>query len=145
MEGDNMKTSFRRAVVVSAIAGLGIAALPVWAHHTASMFDSVKIVQLTGTITEVRWTNPHVNVMVNAALTTGGKPAPWLMEMTSPGNLTRNGWSKTALKPGDKVVLDINPLKDDSANGGRLVKATLVDSGQVYTTNYKELEAEGRY
>ena len=140
-----MKTRFRTAVVVSAIAGLGIAALPVSAHHTASMFDSKKVVQLTGTIMEVHWTNPHVNIFVNATLKEGGKPAPWLLEMTSPGNLTRNGWSKSALKPGDKVVLDINPLRDDSANGGRLVKATLVDSGQVYSTNYKELEAEGRY
>ena len=43
------------------------------------------------------------------------------------------------------MVLDINPLKEDTANGGRLVKATLVDTGQVFTTNYKELEAEGRY
>ena len=75
----------------------------------------------------------------------GAAEAAWLLEMTSPGNLTRNGWTKTALKPGDKVVLDINPLKDDSANGGRLVKATLVDSGKVYDTNYKQLEAEGRY
>ena len=109
------------------------------------MFESVKTIQLTGTITEVRWTNPHVNIMVNATVKPGGAEAPWLLEMTSPGNLTRNGWTKTALKPGDKVVLDINPLKDDSANGGRLVKATLVDSGKVYDTNYKQLEAEGRY
>ena len=140
-----MKPMFRNAMAVSAIAGLGIAALPVSAHHTASMFESVKTIQLTGTITEVRWTNPHVNVMVNATLKPGGNVAPWLLEMTSPGNLTRNGWTKTALKPGDKVVLDINPLKEDTANGGRLVKATLVDTGQVFTTNYKELEAEGRY
>ena len=140
-----MKSMFRNAALVSAIAGLGIAAVPVSAHHTASMFESVKIIQLTGTITEVRWTNTHVNIMVNATVKTGAAEAPWLLEMTSPGNLTRNGWTKTALKPGDKVVLDITPLKDDSAIGGRLVKATLVDSGKVYDTNYKQLEAEGRY
>ena len=105
-----MKTVFRKAVLVSAIAGLGIAAVPVSAHHTASMFESVKTIQLTGTITEVRWTNPHVNIMVSAAVKAGAAEAPWLLEMTSPGNLTRNGWSKTALKPGDKVVLEINPL-----------------------------------
>jgi hypothetical protein len=75
----------------------------------------------------------------------GGSAAPWLLEMTSPGNLTRNGWSKTSLKPGDKVVMDINPLKDDSANGGRLVKVTLTDTGKVLDSNYKQLEAEGRY
>ncbi len=139
-----MKPMFRKAALVSAIAGLGLAAVPVSAHHTASMFESVKIVELTGTITEVRWTNPHVNVLVSAAMT-GGKPAAWLLEMTSPGNLTRNGWSKTSLKPGDKVVLEINPLKDDSANGGRLKKATLVDSGQIFDNDYKKMEAEGRY
>jgi len=140
-----MKHMFRKAVVVSAFAGLGIAALPVSAHHTASMFDSNKTVELTGTVTEVRWTNPHVNVLVNAAAKSGGSAAPWLLEMTSPGNLTRNGWSKTSLKPGDKVILYINPLRDDSANGGRLVKATLVDSGVSFDNDYKKLEAEGRY
>ena len=98
-----MKPLFTKAVIASAIAGLGIAALPVSAHHTASMFESVKTIQLTGTITEVRWTNPHVNIMVNATVKPGGAEAPWLLEMTSPGNLTRNGWTKTALKPGDKI------------------------------------------
>ena len=140
-----MKRIFRKAVVLSAVAGLGIATLPVSAHHTASMFDSAKTVELTGTITEVRWTNPHVNVLASAAMKSGGNAAPWLLEMTSPGNLTRNGWSKTSLKPGDKVILYINPLRDDSANGGRLVKATLVDGGQTYDNDYKKLEAEGRY
>ena len=139
-----MKPMFKKAAVVSAIAGLGLAAVPVSAHHTASMFESVKTIQLTGTITEVRWTNPHVNVMVTAAVA-GGNAAPWLLEMTSPGNLSRNGWSKTSLKPGDKVVIDINPLKDDSANGGRLVKVKLTETGQTLDSNYKQLEAEGRY
>jgi hypothetical protein len=140
-----MKPLFRKAVAVAALAGLGMATLPVSAHHTASMFDSKKVVELTGTIMEVHWSNPHVNIFVNATLKPGGTPAPWLLEMTSPGNLVRNGWSKTALKPGDKVILEINPLRDDSANGGRLIKATLVDTKQVYTTNYKELEEQGRY
>jgi hypothetical protein len=140
-----MKSMFRKAVVVSATAGLAMAVLPVSAHHTASIFEQAKTVQLTGTVTEVRWTNPHVNIIVNATLKPGGTLTPWLLEMTSPGNLTRSGWSKTALKPGDKVVLDINPLRDDNTNGGRLVKATMVDSGQVYTTDYKALEAVARY
>ena len=116
-----------------------------WAHHSGAMFDSDHPIDIKGEVKEFRWTNPHVNVMVTAAVKQGANEAPWLLEMTSPGNLTRNGWTKTSLKPGDKAVLDINPLKDDSANGGRLVKATLVDSGKVYDTNYKQLEAEGRY
>ena len=71
-----MKPMFRKAALVSAIAGLCAATLPVSAHHTASMFESVKTIQLTGTITEVRWTNPHVNVMVSATVKAGGAEAP---------------------------------------------------------------------
>ena len=41
-----MKPLFTKAVIASAIAGLGIAALPVSAHHTASMFESVKTIEL---------------------------------------------------------------------------------------------------
>ena len=136
-----IKSTFALALIGGLLAGAPM----VDAHHAMVMYDSSKTLVLEGTVVELRWTNPHVNIMVNATLKPGGTVAPWLLEMTSPGNLTRNGWSKTALKPGDKVVLDINPLRDDSANGGRLVKATVVDSGQVYNTDYKALEAEGRY
>ncbi len=61
----------------------------------------------------------------------------WSIELpTSPGNLTRLGWTKHSLKPGDRILLDFNPLRD-GALGGSFKKATVVETGQVLTVNLK--------
>jgi hypothetical protein len=36
------------------------------------------------------------------------------------------------------------PLRDDDARGGRLGKVTLVDTGQVFTTDYRDLEPDAK-
>ena len=44
----------------------------------------------------------------------------------SPNYLARNGWSKRTLKAGDKVKLEVHPLKD-GRKGGFMVSVTLPD------------------
>ena len=53
-------------------------------------------------------------------------PSGSITEMNSPNNLTRQGWKSTALKPGDKVTLVMNPLRDGS-RGGLFVSVMLPD------------------
>jgi hypothetical protein len=68
----------------------------------------------------------------------------WLMEMTSPGNLVRaGGWSRNAVKAGDRVVVDFSPLRDTSSRGGALKKVTLVETGQSFTANLRAQEMPG--
>jgi Family of unknown function (DUF6152) len=113
------------------------------AHHSTAMFDKSRIVVLDGTVVELRWTNPHVHLVLNGTVKEGEPPAVWLIETTSPANLQRTGgWSRTALKPGDRVRAEFAPLRDDDARGGRLGKVTLVDTGQVFTTDYRDLEPD---
>ena len=113
------------------------------AHHSTAMFDKSKIMVLDGTVVELRWTNPHVHLVLNGTVKAGEPPAVWLIETTSPANLQRTGgWSRTALKPGDRVRAEFAPLRDDDARGGRLGKVTLVDTGQVFTTDYRDLEPD---
>ena len=60
--------------------------------------------------------------------------------MTSPGNLVRaGGWSRNAVKPGDKVTVDMSPMRDGS-KGGALKKITILDTGKFYTANIREQE-----
>ncbi|MEY4511473.1 MAG: hypothetical protein RLZZ450_3595 [Pseudomonadota bacterium] len=55
----------------------------------------------------------------------------WTIELpTSPGNLARMSWNKRSLKPGDHVIVELNPLRDGQ-HGGSFKKATLVDTGVV--------------
>jgi hypothetical protein len=101
-------------------------AVPAFAHHSFSMFDQTKVVTLTGTVKELEWTNPHcwLRVMVENPQT--HQPQQWSIEMASTGQQARIGWSKDIVKPGDKVAVDINPLRDGT-RGGTLLKVTLPD------------------
>jgi len=105
---------------------------PGLAHHSFAMYDQTRIVTLNGTVKDFQWTNPHsvIWVLVPAA---GGQADLWTVELgTSPGNLNRMGWSKHSISPGDKVAVDVNPLRD-GRHGGSLKKVVLVDSGKVLT------------
>ena len=134
-----MKRSFKRAIAFLAFLGLA-AAYPVAAHHSTTMFDHAKVVSIAGTVKEVHWTNPHVAIFVYGTSKEIQEPTMWLLEMTSPGNLVRaGGWSRTAVKPGDKVTVDFAPLRDGK-KGGALKKITLVDTGQFYTADIRAQE-----
>jgi hypothetical protein len=66
------------------------------------------------------------------------------MEMTSPGNLVRaGGWTRNAVKPGEKVEVDFSPLRDASLKGGALKKVTILTTGQVLTANLRAQEMPG--
>jgi hypothetical protein len=88
---------------------------PVAAHHSASMFDDTKVVELKGTIKEMQWKNPHVWIQV--LVEENGATREWSLEAGSPNSLSRSGWRSTSFKAGDAVTVRINPMKDGSAAG----------------------------
>lgn len=114
---------------------------PADAHHSFAMFDPTKARTLKGTVKEFRWVNPHVSLFVLADAP-GGPPELWAVELTSPGNLTRLGWSRKSFKPGDKVLVEINPLRDGQKGGG-FKRATLVETGQVLQASLINIEKNG--
>ena len=98
-------------------------AVPVFAHHSFAMFDNEKEMTLEGIIREFQWTNPHTwtQVMVKDA---SGKEVEWSIEGGSPNSLSRAGWKRTSIKPGDKATVVIHPLKNGEP-GGSLVRITI--------------------
>jgi hypothetical protein len=90
-------------------------AVPAAAHHSFAMFDQSKTVTLTGTVTQFQWTNPHSFIEIDAATKNGVEH--WSIELNSPNNLTRQGWKRTSVKPGDKVTITLNPLRDGKKGG----------------------------
>ena len=98
---------------------------PAWVHHSGAMFDRTRETKITGTVTEFQWTNPHASFKVDV-LGTDGKAATWSIEMNGPNNLIRAGWKRTTIKPGDKVTVTINPLRDGRP-GGWYLGITLAD------------------
>lgn len=103
---------------VSLLLG-GMAPLPASAHHSFAMFDNTHEIWIEGTIKEFQWTNPHTWIQVTV---TGadGKPVEWSLEGGSPSILSRNGWKRTVLQPGDKVRILLYPLKTGEPGGSFL-------------------------
>ena len=103
---------------------------PAAAHHSTAMFDFAKTVELTATVKDFAWTNPHTWTVVTAE-GSAKVAGEYGLEGMSPNYLARNGWSKRSLKPGDKVVLQVHPLKD-GRKGGFMVSAKLADGTLLY-------------
>ena len=103
--------------------------LPVFAHHSFSMFDNSKEVTIAGTVKEFQWTNPHTFTWVDVT-NEAGVGETWAIEGMSPNYLGRRGWSKNSLKPGDKISVIIFPLKEGQ-KGGTFLRCTLADGKQM--------------
>jgi hypothetical protein len=112
------------------------------AHHSFAMYDQSKRLVLKGEVRKFMWTNPHVIIWLNAAPITGGPTAVWSIEITSPGNLSRMGWTRNSLKPGDAVEMEVLPLID-GGNGGAFENATLLATGQKLTANWVQSSSVG--
>lgn len=78
-----------------------------FAHHSFSAeFDAAKPVKLTGIVTNVEWTNPHVWFYINVKDEATGKVTNWGAEMGPPHGLQRGGWRRETLKIGESVTVD---------------------------------------
>jgi hypothetical protein len=124
-----MKATIKYLVTVI-VSGLAVAGVSVSAHHSFAPFDLSMEKTITGTVSKFEWTNPHSWIWVDVPNGKGGVDA-WAVEGMSPNYLARRGWSKSTLKPGEKVSISVRPLKNGQ-NGGMFVRATLAD-GRVLT------------
>jgi hypothetical protein len=115
-----------RTLVSGAFAALVVAfSAPAFVHHSGAMFDAEKVITINGTVTEFSWTNPHASFRVDVP-NASGKLESWAIEMNSPNNLVHEGWKRSSIKPGDKVSVQVNPLRDGRP-GGRYIGITLAD------------------
>jgi hypothetical protein len=80
------------------------------------MFDTTKVVEMTATIKELQWTNPHIWIQVYVQKP-GGDREEWSIEGMGPNSLSRQGWRPTSFKPGEVVTLRINPMRDGTPAG----------------------------
>jgi hypothetical protein len=99
------------------------------AHHSGAAYDMDHPRTMEGTVKTVNWTNPHITFVIESDAKDGDPARSWVFEVSSPGVLTRSGWTKRSLQPGDHAVFRYAPLRDGNP-GGFLLTVTL-PSGQV--------------
>ena len=117
--------------ILAVIVASGLTASPrLVAHHSfAAEFDGSKAIRLTGALTKIEWTNPHIYFYLDVK-DESGQVVTWTCEAGAPGALSRRGFKKGDLKLGDTVIVDGYRAKD----GSRLADArrvTLADGRVV--------------
>ena len=118
-------TRVNRTIAVLIGVGVMLTATSAFAHHSRSMFDQNKQITLTGAVKEFQWTNPHcwIQVLVPDPNNAQAASVEWGVEMGAPVELMRKGWKPGSLKPGDKVTIVVNPLRDGQ-HGGLVLSVT---------------------
>ena len=95
--------SWRSASLIVFI-GLLVVSLPTLAHHGTAAYETAKLTTVKGMATEFKFINPHVEITVEVK-DDKGKVEKWLGEANSPNVLSRHGWSKEIIKPGDEITV----------------------------------------
>src|SRR5690606_20693402 len=104
MSEDVRMKMIARNAVFSSIASMLAVALPTHAHHSfPAQYDASKPVTLTGKVTRVEWTNPHIFIYIDVPNEETGEVVNWALEMGGPNALLRLGWKRDSLKPDDLV------------------------------------------
>ena len=99
------------------LVGMLASTAPVSAHHSfAAEYDSNTMVTLTGKISKVDWTNPHIYIHVDVKDTTG-KVTAWALEGYPPNTLKRTGFPRAILKEGDTITITAYKAKDGTNTG----------------------------
>ena len=86
------------------------------AHHGNAAYDLANPIVLKGTVTEFVWSNPHVQIYFDVK-DDKGKLVHWASETVSPGMLSRAGWTKSELRPGDEITITLGPSKNGAPIG----------------------------
>ena len=116
-------TRFALAAVVLLVSGLA------FAHHGAAGYESNKVTTLKGTVTEFRFQNPHAQIFLDVKDSTG-KAQNWILEAVGIATLSRSGWTKSIMKPGDEITVTGNPAKNGSPSM-RLTKVVLASGKEL--------------
>jgi hypothetical protein len=107
------------AVVLASLAAAG------QAHHSfAAQYDTNKPVKMTGVLTKLEWTNPHVYIYIDVTDDATKKVTNWAFEMGPPHMLQKSGWKKNELKLGEVLEVEGWLARDggNSANARRVMR-----------------------
>jgi hypothetical protein len=125
-----------RLLVLAGTIGMLMGATSLFAHHAWAV-DTSRLITLTGTVTGYDWSNPHVQIFLDAKEgdAADAKVEKWTAGGPSPSRMAGTGWDRNTLKPGDTI----------RAVGHRATdKPNLLRIDKVMLANGHELNGYGR-
>jgi hypothetical protein len=88
-------------------------------------------IKFSGTVSELRWTNPHVYIKMDAPDVKTGAMRHWLIECASTSILNRVGWRFNMIKPGDRITVIVSPLRNGEP--AALLKQITLADGKTFS------------
>jgi hypothetical protein len=120
-----MKSSAAAFVLIATALAAGIAS----AHHSDAMFEREKVLELSGTVKEFQFTNPHTWIQVDVK-DDQGDLTEWSLEWGSPNQLGRQGIRPSTFPAGTAVTIRTNPMRDGTP-GGAFIGAKFADGKTI--------------
>jgi Family of unknown function (DUF6152) len=99
-------------VLMMCVAAVLSVSRPTIAHHGTAAYDTKVLVTVKGAMTDFRFVNPHVQLYFDVK-NDKGEIEKWQAELTAPNKLTRAGWDKHTLNPGDSITASGYVSKND--------------------------------
>jgi hypothetical protein len=117
--------------LLPAAALLLCAGTAIQAHHSfAAQYDNNKSINVTGALTKLEWTNPHVYIYIDVTDPASKKVTNWAFEMGPPHMLQKSGWKKNSLKTGELLAIE-GWLARDGSNSANARRVTRKSTGEV--------------
>lgn len=102
---------------------------PVFAHHGNTQYDEKHPITLKGTVAQFVWSNPHTQIYFDVK-DADGKIVRWGCETFNPARLSRGGWTKNTLKPGDEITITLQAARNGAPVG--FLKKVVLANGQEF-------------
>jgi hypothetical protein len=118
----------KQAILLASVSLL-LVPTAVLAHHALqTQFDMQRTITLTGAITKMDWSNPHVRLYLEVK--DESKTVNWELYLGSPNQQILNGWKIDTYRRGDRVSVDAYPARDGSRVG--FARKIVAASGRTY-------------
>ncbi len=121
----------KRMAIFALMAGLMTLANVAFAHHGTANYDTSKTITVKGAVSDFQFINPHVLIAMDGK-DESGKLQKWQGELTSPNRLSRAGWTKSSVKPGDTLTISGYPAKSGSPE--IWIQKVVLGSGEELST-----------
>jgi len=106
----------RKSSVAFLLLGLlALAPCPAFAHHSMASYEFFATT-IEGTVQAYKYTNPHCVLVLKARGDKGGTMV-WHLQGDAPAIADRGGFGPTTFRPGDRLKLQVQRLKNGKPGG----------------------------
>ena len=135
-----------RSAMLGLVAALAVllAVSVTKAHHApSSVYILNQEIEISGTVTDYRYNNPHVRIFIDV-VNDEGETENWIAEGGTPNILLRNGWGPETFSVGDPIYIIGHPPRAEGTKFIHMQFATLPDGSQLFGEDVRSFEAEDR-